>query len=159
VSYSYIATKRNYLNFTQELQPNFAANNTASLVVKRFFTKLKAGFNITYSFASGRPYYNFMVNGTGKYYLADEGKTKNYNSMNFSAEYVPSIGKTKAKTFVVLFASASNILGYNPVFGYNYSYDGLIKQPIGLPAKRFYFIGCFLSWGVDRTEDAINNNL
>jgi len=35
----------------------------------------------------------------------------------------------------------------------------MFKQPIEPPAKRFYFIGCFLSWGVDRTDDAINNNL
>jgi hypothetical protein len=53
----------------------------------------------------------------------------------------------------------TNVLGYNPVFGYNYSFSGLVKQPIGLPADRFYFIGCFLSWGVDRSQDAINNNL
>jgi vitamin B12 transporter len=73
--------------------------------------------------------------------------------------YVPSIGKPNAKTFWVLVASVTNVLGYNPVFNYNYSYNGLIKEPIGLPAKRFYFIGAFFSWGVDRTQDAINNNL
>jgi hypothetical protein len=55
----------------------------------------------------------------------------------------------------------TNALGYNPVFGYNYTYSGDpdLKQPITLPARRFYFIGCFLSWGVDRSQDAINNNL
>ena len=45
------------------------------------------------------------------------------------------------------------------VYGYNYSYNGMVKQPIQPPANRFYFIGCFLSWGVDRSQDAINNNL
>lgn len=118
------------------------------------------GFNLTYTFATGRPYYNFMVdNNNGKYFLQDRGKTKPYNSLNFSAEWVPSIGKTNAKTFIVLFASVNNVLGYNAVYGYNYSYNGMMKQAIEPPAKRFYFIGCFLSWGVDRTEDAINNNL
>ncbi len=158
ISYSYLDTKRNYLNYTEQLMPTFAATHTASIVMKRFFTKIKSGVNFTYSYATGRPYYNFMLNGA-KYDLADQGKTKDYNSFNFSAEYVPSVGNTKAKTFVVLFASVSNILGYNAVYGYNYSYSGAYKQPITPPANRFYFIGCFLSWGVDRSQDAINNNL
>ena len=159
ISYSYLDTKRNYLNYTAELMPSFAATHTASLVMKRFFTKIKTGFKLTYSFATGRPYYNFMLNSNTKYFLAHQGKTRDYNSLNYSMEYVPSIGKTNPKTFVVLFASISNVLGYNPVYGYNYSYSGMFKQPIVPPANRFYFIGCFLSWGVDRTQDAINNNL
>jgi len=159
VSYSYVDTKRDYLNYTSEMQPNFVAKHTASLVTKRFFTKLKMGFNATYTFATGRPYYNFMVNNTGKYFLQDQGKTKPYNALNLSAEWVPTVGKPNAKTFIVLFASMSNVLGYNAVYGYNYSYNGINKQAVIPPAKRFYFIGCFLSWGVDRSDDAINNNL
>ncbi|HVU99107.1 MAG TPA: TonB-dependent receptor [Puia sp.] len=158
ISYSYLDTKRNYLNYTEQLTPNFAATHTASIVMKRFFTKIKSGVNVTYSYATGRPYYNFILNGV-KYNLAEQGKTKDYNSLNLSAEWVPSLGNTKSKTFVVLFASVSNVLGYNSVYGYNFSYSGQYKQPITPPAKRFYFIGCFLSWGVDRSQDAINNNL
>ncbi len=159
LSYSYIDTKRDYLNYPRQLQPNFVANHTASVVMKRFYTSIKSGFNFTYSYATGRPYYNLMVNNNNKYFIADEGKTKSYNTLNFSAEYVPSIGKTNAKTFIVLFASTSNVLGANQVFGYNYSYSGKYKEAITQPAKRFYFIGLFLSWGVDRTQDVINNNL
>ncbi len=158
ISYSYLDTKRNYLNYTAQLTPNFAATHTASIVMKRFFTKIKSGVNLTYSYATGRPYYNFMLNGT-KYNLAESGKTKDYNALNFSAEYVPTVGNPKARTFVVLFASISNVLGYNAVYGYNFSYNGQYKQAITPPANRFYFIGCFLSWGVDRSQDAINNNL
>jgi vitamin B12 transporter len=159
ISYSYLDTKRNYLNYTSQLMPSFAATHTASVVMKRFFTKIKSGVNLTYSYATGRPYYNFILNSLNKYDLAESGKTKDFNSLNFSAEYVPSVGNAKARTFVVLFASVSNVLGYNQVYGYNFSYSGLYKQPITPPANRFYFIGCFLSWGVDRSQDAINNNL
>ncbi|HMH31760.1 MAG TPA: TonB-dependent receptor [Puia sp.] len=159
ISYSYLDTKRDYLNYTGQLMPTYAATHTASVVTKRFFTDMKTGFNLTYSFATGRPYYNFLLNSGSKYFLADQGKTKNYNSLNFSMEYIPSLGKKNQKTFVVLFASMTNVLGYNAVYGYNYSFSGMMKQPIEPPAKRFYFIGCFLSWGVDRTQDAINNNL
>jgi len=158
ISYSYLDTKRNYLNYTEQLMPAFSATHTASIVMKRFFTKIKSGINLTYSWATGRPYYDFRLDGV-KYNLAQQGKTKDYNSLNFSAEYVPGISNPKARTFIVLFASVSNVLGYNSVYGYNFSYSGMYKQPITPPANRFYFIGCFLSWGVDRTQDAINNNL
>jgi len=159
ISYSYLDTKRDYLNYTAQLMPNFAANHTASLVMKKFFTKIKSGVNLTYSYATGRPYYNFLQNNTGKFYLGDQGKTKDYHSLNFSAEYLPALGKQGAKSFIVLFASVSNVLGYNAIYGYNYSASGQYKQAITPPANRFYFIGCFISWGVDRSQDAIDNNL
>ncbi len=160
ISYSYLDTKRDYLNYPQRLKPDFAATHTLSLVTKRFFMDIKTGFNFTYSYATGRSYYNFVFNGAGnKYTIADQGKTKDYHNLGFSMNYVPSVGKTNPKLFWVLVASVTNVLGYDPVFGYHYSYNGMNKEPIGLPARRFYFIGAFFSWGVDRTQDAINNNL
>lgn len=160
VSYSYLDTKRDYLNYPDEIRPNFAANHTASLVVKRFIMDIKTGFNFTYSYATGRPYYNIIQDNSGtKYQIAEQGRTKEFHNLGFSMNYVPTVSNPNAKTFWVLVASVTNVLGYNPVFGYNYSYNGLTRQPIGLPAKRFYFIGVFFSWGVDRTQDAINNNL
>lgn len=160
ISYSYLDTKRDYLNYPGRLQPNFATPHTLSVVAKRFFVDMKTGFNFTYSFATGRPYYNFVYDGVGdKYTIADRGKTKQFHNLGFSMNYIPSLGKTNPKVYWVLVASVTNVLGYDPVFNYNYSYNGMNKQPVGLPAKRFYFIGAFFSWGVDRTQDAINNNL
>ena len=160
ISYSYLDTKRDFLNYPYEIRPDFAATNTASLVMKRFITKIKTGFNFTYSFATGRPYYDFLYDGTdNKFAIGDQGTTKDYNSLGFSLNYVPSVGKTNARSFWVFVASVTNVLGANNVYGYNYSLNGENKLPILPPAKRFYFIGVFLSWGVDRTQDAINNNL
>jgi hypothetical protein len=159
VSYSYLDTKRDYLNYPGEIRPDFAAKHTLSLVTKRFFMDMKTGFNFTYSYATGRPYYDFVLGPNNKYTIADQGETKSYQTLGFSMNYVPSIGKTNPKLFWVLVASVTNVLGYTPVYGYNYSFNGLNKEPIGPPAKRFYFIGAFFSWGVDRTQDAINNNL
>ena len=160
ISYSYLDTKRDYLNYPEKLQPEFAADHTVSLVTKRFFLDMKTGFNFTYSYATGRPYYNFRYNGPGnKYSIADQGKTKDYHSLGFSVNYVPSVGQPNPKVFWVLVASITNVLGYDAVYGYRYSYNGDNKQPVTPPAKRFYFIGAFFSWGVDRTQDAINNNL
>ncbi|MBC7828453.1 MAG: carboxypeptidase-like regulatory domain-containing protein [Chitinophagaceae bacterium] len=160
ISYSYLDTKRDYLNFPYAIQPNFAANHTANLVVKKFVTKLKTQFNGSYTFATGRPYYNIrMDDNTGKFIVADEGKTIPFHSMSFSVNYLPSIGKQNAKKFTVFVFSINNILGTNQVFGYNYSYNGSRKEPILPTAKRFFFFGCFISFGVDRSEDVINSNL
>lgn len=158
ISYSYLDTKREFLNYPTQLQPGFAANHTASLVTKKFVTKWKTGFNTTYSFASGRPYYFFQTQNN-KVEIKDQGKTKSYHNLGFSLNYLPNLGKQNNKTFIVLVASVTNVLGADPVFNYNYNYNGTRKEPVGLPAKRFYFIGAFFSWGVDRSQDAINNNL
>ncbi|MBN9296806.1 MAG: TonB-dependent receptor [Filimonas sp.] len=161
VSYSYLDTKRDYLNFPEKMTPNFAATHTASVVLKRFVMDWKTGFGATYSFATGRPYYNIMQNG-GKYQVTDQGKTKDFNNLGLTAYYVPTAGNTKAKTFWVVVASVTNILGtfgQEQVYGYNYSYNGLNKVAVTPPAKNFYFVGVFLSWGVDRTDDIVNNNL
>lgn len=154
VSYSYLDTKRDYLNYPQQLTPNFAANHTASLVMKKFVTEWNCGFNFTYSYATGRPYYFLKQNGS-KYDIADQGRTIDYNSLGFSANYLTNIGKA----YGVIVVSVTNVLNSNQVFGYNYSHDGLRKEAITPAAPRFIFVGLFLSWGVDRRQDAINNNL
>jgi vitamin B12 transporter len=160
ISYSFLDTKRDYLNFPNSMQPNFAARHTANLVVKKFVTKWKTQFNGSYTYATGRPYYNLRYNGNeGKFMIADQGKTIDYHSMSVSVNYLPNIGKTSSKTFIVWVFSLNNVLGTNQVFGYNYSANGSHKTPILPTARRFVFLGCFISMGVDRTQDVINNTL
>jgi hypothetical protein len=159
ISYSYLDTKRDFLNYPTSIQPSFAATHTASLVLKKFVLPWKTGFNASYTFASGRPYYNIKEVSPGKYIIADEGKTINYNSLGFSLNYLPNLGNTKKKSFIVWVLSLSNVLGQNQVFGYNYSPINDRKVAVTPGYKRFLYIGCFISFGIDRTQDAINNNL
>lgn len=160
VSYSYLDTKRDFLNYPRAITPSFAANHTAALVVKKFVLPWKTGFNLSYNFATGRPYYRIAYdNAQSKYVISDAGKTINYNSMSFSINYLPNLGKTNPKVFTVWVLGINNVLGQNQVFNYNYSNDGNRKVAVTPPSKRFIFIGCFLSFGIDRTQDAINNNL
>lgn len=160
ISYSYLDTKRDFLNYPKAITPSFAANHTAALVVKKFVTKWKTGFNLSYNFATGRPYYYFAYdNVQNKYVIGDAGKTINYNSMSFSINYLPNLGKKDPKVFAVWVLGINNVLGQNQVFNYNYNNDGSRKEAVTPPSKRFIFIGCFLSFGIDRTQDAINNNL
>jgi hypothetical protein len=142
------------------MQPNFATHHTASLVVKKFVTKLKTQFNGSYTFATGRPYYDLRYDaGDNKVKIYDQGKTVSYNNLSFSINYLPDVFKKNARRFTVFVFSVTNVLGSNLVYGYNYSSNGQVKQAVTPPAKRFYFFGCFLSFGVDRSEDVINSNL
>lgn len=160
VSYSYLDTKRDYLNFPTAMQPHFAAKHTGSVVVKKFFTGLKTQINGSYTYASGRPYYHLQYNSSeSKFNISDQGKTIDYNSMSLSVNYLPNVFKQGAGKFTVLVLSITNVLGNQQVYGYNYSYSGHRKQAIVPPSKRFIFFGAFISLGVDRTDDIINSNL
>src|SRR6185369_11292832 len=116
--------------------------------------------NASYTFASGRPYYQFVnVTGQDNDVIKDHGHTINYNALGFSLNYLPNLGKQKAKAFTVFVLSISNVLGQKNVYTYNYGSIVDHKEPILPPSTRFVYIGCFISFGIDRTEDAINNNL
>jgi hypothetical protein len=158
ISYSYLDTKRDFLNYPSLIEPPFASKHTGSLVVKKFVTKLKTQFNASYTYATGRPYYDIR-NNSGYSKIFDNGRTKDFNSMSFSLNYLPHVGKTGASKFTVLVFSVTNVLGSNNIFSYNYSYNGLNKQPVTPPAKRFYYLGYFISFGIDRTGDKINLTL
>lgn len=158
ISYSYLDTKRDFLNFPFAIQPNFAAKHTTSLVVKKFVTKLKMNLNGSYNFASGRPYYNIQTDANGPKFT-DRGTIPAYHNVSFSINYLPKIGKQGAKSFAVYVLQVSNVFNIKQVYGYQYSYNALRKEAIVPPSRMFVFLGAFISFGVDRTDDAVNNNL
>lgn len=158
VSYSYLDSKRDYLNYTESLFPNFASKHTLSFVAKKFVTNWKTGFNISYNYNSGRPYYNFVTEN-GNTVLKNQGFVKDYQAVNFSLNYLPNLGKKDARAFTILVLSINNVLGTKNEFGYNFSSNGLKSRAIVPPTNSFVFIGAFISFGTDRTQEAINNNL
>ncbi|MEO6682366.1 MAG: carboxypeptidase-like regulatory domain-containing protein [Ginsengibacter sp.] len=159
ISYSYLDTKRDFLNYPFTLQPDFSAKHTASLVMKKFVLPLKTQFNASYTFATPRQFYDMAYDGNGKVYIRHEGKTKNFNDLSLSVNYLPAIGKQNAKAFTVIVLSVTNVLGANNIYSYRFSANGNNQLAVTPPAKRFIYIGCFMSLGIDRTEDAINNHL
>ncbi|MDE1190531.1 MAG: carboxypeptidase-like regulatory domain-containing protein [Arachidicoccus sp.] len=159
ISYSYIDTKREYLTYPEQLHPSFTTPHNFSAVLNTFILPLKTQVNLTYSFATGRPYYNFYPNNQGGYNITDRGTTMDYNNLSLSVDYLPNLGKPKSKCSIVIVASANNILGLKQIYGYNYSYDGSYKTPILPSARQFFFLGVFFSWGVDRSQQTINDNM
>lgn len=158
ISYSYLDTKRNFLNFPFAITPNFAAKHTANVVMKKFVLPWKTGFNMAYNYASNRPYYNINYDGV-EYKFNDRGEVPDYHNVSFSLNYIPTIGKQNAKSFAVYVLSVNNIFNIKQIYGYQYSSDGSRKGAIVPPSRMFIFLGAFFSFGIDRTNDAINNNL
>lgn len=162
LTYSFLDSKRDFLNYPVSLKPGFAAEHTLSAVVKRFIPEWKLGVNLSYTYAKGRPYYDIaskFEDGKAINYTRNEGRLKDYNALNLSFNYVPSVGKKDAKSFTVFVLSISNVFGSKNVYGYNFSVDGSRSSAVVPPVNTFVFVGAFFSFGVDKTEDAINNNL
>lgn len=149
ISYSYLDTKRDYLNYPFRVQPDFAANHTASIVYKHYLPKITTNLGVTYSFASGRPYYN--PNQPVDKFMSD--RTMTYNALGLSASYLTSI----RKAFTIFVLSVSNVLGNKQVFGYHYSTDGLRRDEVVPNVPRFIYLGMFMNFGIDRRQDVINN--
>ncbi|MBC9930921.1 TonB-dependent receptor plug domain-containing protein [Chitinophaga qingshengii] len=158
VTYTYLDTKRDYLNYPMPLQPGFAAPHTMTIAIKKFFPDLSSGVNLSYSLAAGRPYYDIrFANG---WQLFDQGTTKPYSVVNLHISHLMTLfPRWKHKDFSGFAVGVNNLLGTKQVFGYNYSYDGRNKMAVTLPAGRTFFAGFFMSLGIDRTDDFINNNL
>ncbi|MGQ0737702.1 MAG: TonB-dependent receptor [Bacteroidota bacterium] len=155
ISYSFLDTKRDYLNFPFAITPNFAAKHTASVVTKKFIQPWKMNLNAAYNFASGRPYYNIQYDGTN-YKFSDRGTIPSYHNVSFAINYLPFIGKEKPKSFAVYVLQVSNIFNLKQTYGYQYSYNGYRKEAIVPTSRVFVFIGAFISFGVDRSDEVTN---
>ena len=158
ISYSYIDTKRDFINYTKMVQPDFVANHVASLVLKKFWTKYMFGINGTYTYSSGRPYINRNETNVSNFM---QDKTMAYHNVSISANYI----KTIRKAFTVFVLSINNPFGFKQVYGYNYATKDLnnngnfYRREITPTARQFLFLGMFMSFGIDRTQEAIDNNL
>lgn len=149
ISYTYLDTKRNYLDYPHAVQPPFASKHTLNVVYKQFIPAIATNLSATYTFASGKPYYN--PTKPDEEFMTD--KTPDLKTLALSAAYLLK-GK---KIFTVLVFSVSNVLGSDQIYGYRYAKDGSRRQTITAPAKRFFFLGAFFSFGIDRSQDVINN--
>lgn len=147
VSYSYLDTKRDYLDFPVEATPVFASKHNVSLVGKYFVQSLKSQLGATWSYTSGRPYNN---PNQERFHAS---KTPAYQDLSFNWSYLP-------KPYLIFHFSCTNLLGHDNIFGYEYStkpnpegmYNG---RAIRQPAPRFLFIGIFLTLSKDKTMNQL----
>lgn len=149
VSYSYLDTERDYRNFPVTSMPSFASQHNLSIVAKHWIRNLKSQVGFSYSFASGRTYTNPNEGG----FL--NSKTKNFNSLSLNWAYL--IDQQK-----ILYISASNVLGTQNVFGYNYkdtpNMNGNFDRQAILPnVNSFFFVGFFWTISDDQKRNQLDN--
>jgi len=136
ISYSYIDTKRLYQNYISKATPDYVSNHNLNIVAKYLVDKIQTNFSATYSFSSGRPYYN----PNSPTFLTDRAPA--FQNLALTASYL----RTFKKIFAVFYLSFDNILNTKNVLGYRYSEDGTQRYPIIPPLYRSIFIGMNLSF-------------
>jgi CarboxypepD_reg-like domain len=153
LSYSYLDTKRDYRNFPTLATPIFAPKHNFNAVYKHWLNSLHTMIGTTYSFQSGRPYND--PNTTD----FNGGRTATYHDLSFNMAYITNI----KSNFTVVYASVSNILGFNQVSGYRFSSrpdsDGHFQRSaITPPAKRFVVVGLLITIGQKFVKNRENND-
>lgn len=113
LSYSLLDAERLYRDFPTAATPTFTTRHTLN-VVANYRTNVRTRLGLSYTFASGRPYYN----PNNPEFLSD--RTKDYHNLNLNASYLTSI----SGNFTVLYVSFRNPIQFDQVFGYTYSDDG-----------------------------------
>lgn len=149
VSYSYLDTERNYQDFSAQVSPHFASKHNLSVVYKHFLNPIKSQVGFTYSFASGRPYDD--PNATEFM----QQRTPVYHDLSANLSYL-------FRQNIIIHLSASNVLGLDQVFGYEFAnatdekgyYPSRAIRP---PAKRFLFLGIFITLSKEKTMNQLPN--
>ena len=137
ISYSYIESMRDYLDYPYEAAHNYTSKHNLTLVYKHWFDRLRSQMGLNNSVASPR-YYNNPNNNT-----FNGEKTMAYHSLNVNWSYL-------LKQHVIIYASVSNLLGSEQQYGYKYASipdeEGIYQSaPIMPGAKRWFLIGCFIT--------------
>ena len=68
-------------------------------------------------------------------------------------------GKKNPKSYAVYVLQVTNILNTKQTYGYQYCFNGLRKEAIVPTSRIFAFFGVFISFGLDRSDEIINNAL
>jgi outer membrane cobalamin receptor len=142
ISYSYIESMRDYLDYPYEAVHNYTSKHNLTLVYKHWFDRLRSQVGVNYSVASPR-YYNNPNNES-----FNEEQTKAYKSLNMNWSFL-------LKQHIIIYASVSNLLGSEQQYGHKYASipdeEGIYQSAPILPeARRWFLIGCFITLSKDK---------
>lgn len=149
ISYSFLDTKREYLNYPYEAMPTFASKHNLSIVYKHFVNTLRSQFGVTYSYGSPRPYNN---PNTDRF---NAGRTPSYHDLSANISYLP-------KNWLIVYVSCTNLLARDNIFGYEYSTTpdangDFAERAIKQPAKHFLLVGIFITLSKNKSVNQLPN--
>ena len=148
ISYSFLDTERYWREFPTAAIPTFASKHNTSVVYKHWFPKLTSSMGMTYTFGSPRPYNDPNTDDF------NAGRTPAFQDLSMNWSYLTNI----FGHFTVVHFAMNNVLGFDNTFGYRFSNvpndEGNFNRfAVKQPAKRFFFIGCFISIGQRYSKD------
>ena len=149
VSYSFLDSERQYLNYPEQARAPFANTHNISVVGKYFVEDWKSQIGLSYQYASGRSFTN--PNRVG--FLQDQ--TRAFNSLSLNWAYLLSPQK-------ILYASVNNVLGFNNINGFQFSdtpdANGTFDRRALTPAAdQFFFVGFFWTISDDRSSNQLDS--
>lgn len=149
ISYSLLDSERDQYDYPSASKVSLFSTHNLSLVYKHFLSSIRTQVGATWNFSSGRPYHDPNLEG----FMNSE--TPAFKDLSFNAAFL-------YKPNVVLYVSATNLLGFENIFGYQFSdlpdADGVYaKQAIGQPAPRFVFLGLFITLTKDKKLNQLEN--
>ena len=149
LSYSFTDSKKMEGNDQIALLSTDVYKHNASLVAKYWFQSIKSQIGLTQSFKSGRAYYDPNISQTLPSFTPS-----NY-TVNAGISHLISAQQ-------ILHIEVSNILGSKPIYSYQFA-DQMntageyAKRAILPTAKRFIFVGYFLTISKNKKDNQLNN--
>jgi len=131
ITYSLVDTKRLFSQYAELATPTFASKHNLSLISKRYFARLRTSLGLTYTFTSGRPYYN----PNHDRFLAD--RTPAVHNVSLSGSRLMRV----KGNLVILYATVDNLLNTRNVFTYRFTPDGQTRYAVGPQSYRSFFLG------------------
>lgn len=152
ISYSFLQSERDFRQYPFSAKPTFAVTHGVTVVYKHWIEKWRSYVGASMRYASPRVYNDL---NSSEFNTAE---LPAYTSVDLNWSYL-------FKQNIIFYASISNLLGYENVYGYQYSPEPdpqgyYAASPILPPAKRFFFVGCFITLtkkGEANQLDKINN--
>lgn len=149
VTYSYVHSRRQFGQFTTQVQPSFAPEHNLSVVGKYWIGKLKSQPGATLTVNSGFTYDNPNLPGEM------ESTSLGFTSLSINWSYL-------MKPNLIIHFSCTNITGRDNIFGYKYASqaneDGVFaSEALRQPAPRFIFLGVFWTLSSDKKANQLNN--
>jgi hypothetical protein len=126
IGYTFLDTKRKYLDYPVEATPPFASSNTMSIVAKYLIMPIDLIVGGSFVFATGRSYYN----PNNAVFLGE--RTPAYKNFSANLNYHFSIGNYLA----LISLNVQNVFGFENVFSYQFSEDGSHYDVIKATSKR-----------------------
>lgn len=148
ISYSFLDTRRNYLDYPESAIPTFTSKHNLAVVYKHWFGKIRSYASINYKYSSPRVY-----NDPNEASF-NSCQTRAYQTLDVSWSFL-------YKPNVIIYGAVTNLPGFKQEFGRRFAdtpdADGFYRSTTILPgSQRFIVLACFITFTRKGTENQLD---